>query len=126
MVTFDSQQTKVEKLSGITELSGKLSRSKVGDKLMHSVLENDKKTVKDGKLIREAINMGLSCFTPDMMMEQLVKNYSTAEKIFGPTILRLLSNYEPGYIQKNIKIPEFQNEVRKNIEENIDKSCLFS
>jgi Mg-chelatase subunit ChlD len=121
VVTFDSSPTKVEKLADITELSGKLSRGKVGDKLMHSVLENDKKTVKDGKLIREAINQGLSCFTPDMMMEQLVKNYSMAEKIFGETILRLLANYEPGYIQKNIKIPEFQQEIRKNIEENIDK-----
>jgi Mg-chelatase subunit ChlD len=121
VVTFDSSPTKVEKLADITELSGKLSRGKIGDKLMHSVLENDKKTVKDGKLIREAINMGLSCFTPDMMMEQLVKNFSVAEKIFGETILRLLANYEPGYIQKNIKIPEFQQEIRKNIEENIDK-----
>ncbi|MBW2980275.1 VWA domain-containing protein [Candidatus Woesearchaeota archaeon] len=120
-MAFDSRQTKVEKLADITELSGKLSRGKVGDKLMHSVLENDKKTVKDGKLIRESINQGLSCFTPDLMMEQLVKSYSMAKKVFGPTILRLLSNYEPGYIQKNINIPEFQKEIRKNIEENIEK-----
>jgi Mg-chelatase subunit ChlD len=121
VVAFDSSPTKVEKLTDITELSGKLSRGEVGDKLMHSVLENDKKAVKDGKLIRESINQGLSCFTPDMMMEQLVKNFSMAKKIHGPTILRLLSNYEPGYIQKNIKIPEFQKEVRKNIQENVDK-----
>ncbi|MBW2984621.1 VWA domain-containing protein [Candidatus Woesearchaeota archaeon] len=121
VVAFDSRQTKVEKLTDITELSGKLSKGKVGDKLMHSVLENDKKTVKDGKLIREAINQGLSVFTPDMMMEQLVKNFSMAKNIYGETILRLLANYEPGYIEKNIKIPEFQKEIRKNIEENIDK-----
>ncbi len=121
VVTFDDQKTEVEKVSDITELSGKLSKSMAGDKLMHSVLENDKKAVKDGKLIRESINQGLSCFTPDMMMEQLVKNYSMAEKIYGPTILRLLSNYEPGYIQKNIKIPEFQKEVRKNMEDNIER-----
>ena len=121
VVAFDSSPTKVEKLTDITELSGKLSKGKVGDKLMHSVLENDKKAVRDGKLIRESINQGLSCFTPDKMMEQLVKNFSLAKKIHGETILRLLSNYEPGYIQKNIKIPEFQKEIRKNIQENVDK-----
>ncbi len=59
MVTFDDQQIEVEKLSDITELSGKLSKGEIGDKLMNSVVENDKKAVNDGKLIREGITPSL-------------------------------------------------------------------
>jgi len=104
----------------IEELSGKLAKQSEEEKLMSSVLENDKKTVDQGNLIKDAINKGLGSFTPDLMFEQLVNNYSVAKKIFGPTIIRQLTGYDSSYCEKNIRIPEFQKELKSNIASNID------
>ncbi len=87
---------------------------------MHSVLENDKSTIDDGKLIADSFNQGLGSFTPDMFFEQMVKNYSLAKQLFGDTILRLVSGYNPDYIEKNLPIPEFRKELKANIHKRID------
>jgi len=105
----------------IEELTGKLSFQQVENKLMHSVLENDKETIEKGKLISDCINQGLNSFTPDLIYQQLVKNYSMAKHIFGPSLLKLATGYNPDYIKKNINIPEFQRELRFRIEKNIEK-----
>ena len=120
MIYFDTQQTISEK-EEIEELSGKLSFQQVEKKLMHSVLENDKETIEQGKLIRDSINQGLSSFTPDSLYQQLVKNYSMAKHIFGPSLLKLATGYNPDYIKKNINIPEFQKELKFRIQKNIEK-----
>ena len=120
MIYFDSQQQIHEK-DEIEELTGKLSFQNVEKKLMHSVLENDKDTIEQGKLIRDSINQGLSSFTPDLIYQQLVKNYSMAQHIFGPSLLKLATGYDPDYIKKNINIPEFRKEIRFRIEKNIEK-----
>ncbi len=105
----------------IDELSGSLSSQQEEDKLMHSVLESDKKSIDDGKLVADAINRGVGAFNPDIMYEQLVQNYSLAQNLFGETILRLLSGYDPNYIKRNIKIPEFQKELRERIARNVEE-----
>jgi len=87
---------------------------------MNTVLEGDKKDIEDGKLILDSINQGLGSFTPDLLMEQFINNYEIAKKIVGERIIKKLTNYSSEYIDKNIKIPEFQREIRKNIEENIE------
>jgi len=120
VIYFDSQQEIKEK-DEIEELSGKLSFQKEENKLMHSVLENDKDTIDKGKLIRDSINQGFDSFTPDLMYQQLVKNYSLAKHIYGPSLLKLATGYDPDYIKKNINIPEFQKELRFRIEKNIEK-----
>ncbi|MAH01657.1 MAG: VWA domain-containing protein [Candidatus Woesearchaeota archaeon] len=119
MIYFDSSQH-VEEKDEIEELTGKLS-SQEERKLMHSVLENDKETIEKGKLIRDSINQGLDTFTPDLIYQQLVKNYSMAKHIFGPSLLKLATGYNPDYIEKNINIPEFQKELRFKIQKNIEK-----
>ena len=45
MIYFDSQQQIHEK-DEIEELTGKLSFQKIENKLMHSVMENDKETIE--------------------------------------------------------------------------------
>lgn len=120
MIYFDAEQQIHEK-EEIEELTGKLSTQEVENKLMHSVLENDKETIEKGKLISDSINQGLSSFTPDLIYQQLVKNYSMAEHIFGPSLLKLATGYNPDYIKKNINIPEFQKELRFRIQENIER-----
>ena len=120
MIYFDSQQQIHEK-EEIEELTGKLSFQKLENKLMHSVLENDKETIEKGKLISDSINQGLNSFTPDLIYQQLIKNYSMAKHIFGPSLLKLATGYNPDYIKKNINIPEFQKELRFRIQKNIEK-----
>jgi len=120
VIYFDSSQH-IDEKEDIEELTGKLSFQTVEQKLMHSVLENDKETIEKGKLIRDCINQGLNSFTPDLLYQQLVKNYSMAKHIFGPSLLKLATGYSPDYIKKNINIPEFQKELRARIEKNIEK-----
>jgi len=119
VIYFDSSQQVHEK-DEIEELTGKLS-SQEEKKLMHSVLENDKETIEKGKLIQDCINQGLNSFTPDLIYQQLIKNYSMAKHIFGPSLLKLATGYNPDYIKKNINIPEFQKELRFRIQKNIEK-----
>ena len=116
-----SEEIELKDISHAEELSGKLSFQQLEDKLMHSVLENDKKIIDSGKLISDAINQGISSFTPDLMFEQLVKNYSLAKQIYGESIIRLVSGYEPDYVKKNIGIPEFQRELKEKIQQKIEE-----
>jgi len=120
-VITGSEKLEVKELSKAEELTGKLAFQQLEDKFMHSVLENDKKTIDSGKLINDAINQGISSFSPDLMFEQIVKNYSVAKHIYGESIIRLVSGYEPDYIKKNIGIPEFQKELKEKIEEKIEE-----
>ncbi|MFC1691374.1 VWA domain-containing protein [Nanoarchaeota archaeon] len=101
------------------ELSGKLAKQNKENKLMSSVMENDKKKIDQGNLIEAALNQGMSSFSPDTMFERLVQNYSMAKNIFGDSLIRAVSGYEPGYVEKNINIPEFRKELKKKIEENV-------
>ncbi|MFC2134556.1 VWA domain-containing protein [Bacteroidota bacterium] len=126
MVTFDSEENEfskveVKKTEPIEEVDGKLKKDEKFDKLMSSVLENDKDEIEDGKLILESINQGVGAFTPDIMLQNMISNFQLAKKLYGEVIVRQLTNYSPYYVDKNIKIPEFQRELKKNLEENIDK-----
>ena len=121
LVITGSEQLEVKELSKAEEISGKLQFQQLEDKFMHSVLENDKKTIDNGKLISDAISQGMSSFSPDLMFEQLVKNYTIAKQIYGESLVRLVSGYESDYIKKNIGIPEFQKELREKINQKIDE-----
>ena len=122
MVPFseESVELKADELQKIEAYDGKLTSQADEDKLMHSVLENDKETIDDGKIIESALNQNISGFTPDAFFEQLVNNYSTARKIYGERLLRLLTGYSGENIERNLKIPEFQREIKKNINEKIE------
>lgn len=128
-MVFDTQQptsqpdkkTSIEKLDRAQELSGKLQRQTEEDKLMHSVLENDKTTIKEGKVIEQAMNQGVSSFVPDLLFDNLVRNYKHAKKMYGETILRELCGYDPDYIGKNIRIPEFRKVLKKQIKDKAKK-----
>lgn len=128
MVYFDTgtqgkdRKTSANELARAEELTGKLKPSQDNkDKLMRSVLQSDKQTIEKGKLIESALDRGINTFTPDLMFEQLVSDYKLAEKIYGERILRQLFGYNPNYIEKNIKIPEFRRMLRKRLDENLDR-----
>lgn len=119
MARDNDEDINVNSYSKIDSAKGKLKFSKLNDKLMHSVIKNDKKNIEKGKVLQEALNKGITSFNPDMMFEQLVNNYRNAENIYGEKLLRFVSGYNPDYIERNIKVPEFRTELRKRIDENI-------
>jgi hypothetical protein len=61
------------------------------------------------------MNQGINAFNPDIMFENIVNNYSMAKKIYGETLIRLISGYNSGYVEKNINIPEFKRELKKKL-----------
>jgi len=115
----ENKPTPVEETQDIDELSGKMAFSGMDDKFMHAVVENDEEKIDEGNLIRESLNQGISSFTPSNMFEQMVQNFSMAKQLFGETIIRSITGYDPNYIEKNIRVPEFRKEIKKAIEEKI-------
>ena len=120
-VEYKRGKEKFSKLEKAEELSGKLSKQQKENKLMHSVLESDKEIIEEGKLLTESVNQNLSSFVPDLIFKNLVNDYKLAKQLYGEVIIRKLTGYDPGFVEKNIKIPEFREELKKNIEENIKK-----
>ncbi|MCK4670293.1 MAG: VWA domain-containing protein [Nanoarchaeota archaeon] len=112
----EHEQAEVEQFEKAEELSGKLG---FGSELMKSVVENDADKIEDGKLLEDAFNQGMAGFVPDMMFEKLVKNYSLAKKLFGEKLIQRLSGYDPKYVEKNIKVPEFQRELKDKIDDKL-------
>lgn len=88
---------------------------------MHTVIEADKKKIDQTKVLSDAINNNISSFTPDFSYQQMVKDYKTSEKLLGKTMIRELTGYDPGYVGRNINIPEFQRELKRRIEKNIER-----
>lgn len=86
---------------------------------MRSVLENDQQTIDEGRLIAESISQGISGFTPSLIMKNLVNDYQRAKQLYGETIIRELTGYEPDYVEKNLNIPEFRNVIEQKIHKNI-------
>ncbi|MBS3127975.1 VWA domain-containing protein [Candidatus Woesearchaeota archaeon] len=110
-----------EEVEEIEQLQGNLNSQFEEDKLMKSVLENDKKTLDEGKIINEAFNNNLQSFSPDLAFQHLVQNYRLAEQIMGERLISLLSGYDASYVKKNINIPEFQRSLQGNIKSAIEK-----
>lgn len=120
MVVFDLDR-EVHDLEEIDEIHGSLSSQWQEDKLMHSVMEGDKRTIEDGKLIAESINRGLGSLTPDLMLKNLVTNYGSAKQLYGERLLRLVTGYEPSSLERNVRVPEFQKELRAALTKNIER-----
>jgi Mg-chelatase subunit ChlD len=113
------KKTEVKEFEEIEELSGKLNFS-VEKKLMHSVLENDQTIIEEAKIIKDSVNQSLFSFTPDIMFEKLVKEYKLAKQLYGEKLIRQMTGYDEKYVEKNIKIPEFQRDVKKKMQEKFE------
>lgn len=121
VVRVFSGEGAVEDTENAEEAPGKLASQFAEDKLMHSVLAADKTTIEQGKLIEEAFNRSIGTFVPDMILANLVKNFSIARQLYGDTMLRLLTGYDPNYLQKNLGIPEFKKELKRALTERIEQ-----
>jgi Mg-chelatase subunit ChlD len=72
-------------------------------------------------MIIDAINQGIFSFNPDMMMEHLVQNYNLAKNLYGESFLRAVSGYDESTLVRNLKIPEFQRELKRRINQSIEQ-----
>ena len=121
VVVVFSPEGQVEQIEKAEQAEGKLATQFLEDKLMHSVLQADQTVIDQGKLIEEAFNRSVGTFVPDMIFANLVKNFSMSQQLYGETMLRLLTGYDPNYLQKNLHIPEFKKELQKAITERIER-----
>lgn len=120
MIARDTSLEAVAEISKAEESPNSDSFNDIDESTLKAVIENDENVMDEGKLVSDAINQGFSSFTPDMMFDQLTKNFSMAKHIYGEKMLRLLSGYDPSYINKNIQIPEFQRELKEKIKDKIE------
>ncbi|RMF56057.1 VWA domain-containing protein, partial [Candidatus Woesearchaeota archaeon] len=117
VVIFDTKP-KQSAFEEAIELDGKLSK---GGPLANSVLKADEETIKDGNLLSEAIDHSLGAFTPDLLFEKLVTNYQTFKNLYGEKLIRYLTDYDPSFLRKNMKIPELQRELKERIIRKVEK-----
>jgi len=89
--------------------------------LTHSLIEGKKDRFDQGMIIDSSTSQGLFAFNPEMLFEQVVKDYNTAEKIYGETFLRLVSGDSVSNLKKNIKFPEFQRLLKKKLQQHLEK-----
>ena len=119
VVVFDIEP-EVAQIGKGEEAPGKLHKQYDEDKLMNSVLEGDKETIEHAEMIQEAGNRGMGAFAPDMMFQNIVNNFSITRQLYGDKLISLLTGYDPRYIEKNAKIPEFKQQLAKAIAETVE------
>ena len=116
----DAYEVEIEEVEEAKNGAGGIS-DEIEDKLLKSVQQKDKKKLDEGNLLAEAFNQGITAFNPDIMFENITSNYAMAKKIYGETLIRLISGYSPSFVEKNITIPEFKKELRKKIDHTIEE-----
>ncbi len=80
--------------------------------ILTTPIEEDKK----GTIVKEMITKGLDKMFPDIMFSHIVNNYKEAEKLYGETLLTEVLEEDWSRAKKNVKIPEYQQHVKKKIE----------
>ena len=70
-VMFPDLEVEVGETTPIDEAQGKLD-SQSEEKLMRSVMKNDKQKIDEGKLLKDAMNQGISAFTPDCFFQGFI------------------------------------------------------
>ncbi|MBN2881125.1 VWA domain-containing protein [Candidatus Woesearchaeota archaeon] len=102
----------------VEEVDGSLAGTDDNDKIMHSILPVNK-DIEEGNMINEALSKGLSSFKANLLYENLVNNFRSAKELYGETIIRQLTGYGADELERNLKIPEFQKEVKEKIKRSI-------
>lgn len=119
VVFFDSS-FKLKDIKNLSDHAIELQFENIDNDLLKALIEKDKDAIRDGSILKDAINQGLNSIAPDLIFHQIATNYPVAEKIYGGSLLKLISGYNPDYINKNIQIPEFRNELKDRIKKNAE------
>lgn len=110
----------VHNMDKADQLDGNMETNLEDEHLAHSVVDVDVDSIDEGMVVEEAFNNNMGSFMPDMMFKDMVNNFKNAKKLYGETLIRELSGYDPRYIDKNVKIPEFQRELQKRLQDKAD------
>lgn len=119
MVVFDPGQ----EVSSLEKGERSQAQQNVRDQggLLSSLQEHNQQRIDQGVLVEESFNQNVGTFVASMMFDQIVKNYQLAKQLYGDTILRLLTGFDPQYIEKNINIPEFRKLLQQKLEQAIEQ-----
>jgi Mg-chelatase subunit ChlD len=82
-----------------------------------SLANGDDEIEAAAEVVEEGLSRNLQSFTPDLLFENMVNNFTLAKELMGPRLIRLLSGFSEKYVQKNLHIPEFKRQVQRNMEE---------
>lgn len=55
-------------------------------------------------------------FTPDLLFANIVENYHIAKQLYGESLIRLVTGYSTKQLERNIRFPEFQRELKQKLE----------
>ncbi|MBI5392128.1 VWA domain-containing protein [Candidatus Woesearchaeota archaeon] len=87
--------------------------------LTHSLIEGNKERIDQGQLLDTAASQGLNAFNPDMVFEQIVKDFKNAQSVYGEKMLRLITGEDVSAIRKNIKFPEYQRQLKAQMNKRV-------
>lgn len=106
-----------------TEFTEKIeSQTSPGEgQFLDSLSQADGDRLEQGRMINDAVNNNISSFNPDIMLEQLSNNFSLARSMYGDSLIRRITGFDPRYVKKNIQIPEFYRELKSKLEEGVEK-----
>jgi len=76
---------------------------------------------EDASLIGQALNNSISSFNPDLMFEQLVKDYKLAKHIFGEKLIREITGIAAEELDRNINLPEYREHMRQKINKRVEQ-----
>lgn len=117
----ENEEPSVGEKEDAQSADGSMKRDYREDKLMHTVLDSDKKNIDKSKAIQEASSQNINTFSPDMAFSKITDNYRFAKELYGDTLIRQITGYDSSYIERNVNIPEFQRELRDQIKQNVDE-----
>ncbi len=101
---------------GLFESKGSLGFQNMEDKLMHSVMDSDESLVKEAKLLSSAMSNNISSFSADKMLAAMITDFKLAKSIYGKSLIELSTGYSQEQIEKSIRFPEFQRELKKRLD----------
>lgn len=96
--------------------SGNLSNSDE-EKLMNSRVDVDNKIDLNDAVTSEELSS--NNFIPDLFFEKMIRNFRNTKKEYGAKIIREVTNYNPDFLENNLKFKEFQDEVKNNVNKKV-------
>ncbi len=117
----EQEQAGLDAVGEAEELTGKMGSDADEERLAHTVLEGDTQSASDARMLAQSADYAMGSFTPDLMFEQLVERYQSAQRLYGPTIIRALTGYDGEFIERNLRISEFKERLKENIHKSVER-----
>ncbi|MGB9748432.1 MAG: vWA domain-containing protein [Candidatus Woesearchaeota archaeon] len=74
---------------------------------------------ENAKLIMDSINRDVF-LNSNKIFENLIKSFSLTKQNLGAEFIRRITGYDEKYLERNIRMPEFQKELKKRIDEKFE------